>query len=119
MDDQHGILMDTLNELRRMIVRGTDRREICLQLERLIDFSQMHFQSEEQLLEIHSFPGADEHRNSHHALLSRLYSALEHINREEPIHFSSVLEFLPAWYQEHVVQIDQPYGHWLNEQGVY
>ena len=119
MDDQHGILMDTLNELRRMIVRGSDRRDISLQLERLIEFTQMHFQSEEQLLEQHRFPGAAEHRDSHHALLSRLYSALEHVNREEPIHFSSVLEFLPAWYQEHVEQIDQPYGHWLNEHGVY
>jgi len=119
MDDQHGILMDTLNELRRMIVRGSSRREISSQLERLIDFTQMHFQSEEQLLEQHSFPGTSEHRESHHALLARLYSALEHVNREEPIRFSTLLEFLPAWYQEHVEQVDQPYGQWLNEQGVY
>ena len=119
MDDQHGVLMDTLNELRRMIVRGSDRREISVQLERLIEFTQMHFHSEEQLLEQHRFPGTGEHRDAHRALLSRLYSALEHVNREEPVHFSAVLEFLPAWYQEHVEQVDQPYGQWLNEHGVY
>ncbi len=119
MDDQHGILMDTLNELRRMLVRGSDRREISLQLERLIEFTQMHFHSEEQLLEQQGYPGTDEHRTAHHALLARLYTALEHVNREEPIHFSSLLEFLPAWYHEHVEEIDQPYGQWLNDRGVY
>jgi hemerythrin len=119
MDDQHGILMDTLNELRRMLVKGAERRNICLQLERLIDFTQMHFHSEEQLLRQHGFPRTDEHRNAHNALLARLYKALENLNREETIHFSSVLQFLPAWYQEHVEQLDQPYGVWLNEHGVF
>ena len=119
MDDQHGVLMDTLNELRRMIVRGSNRREISLQLERLIDFTQMHFQCVVFLFVLFFFPGTSDHRDSHHALLSRLYSALEHVNREEPVHFSTVLEFLPAWYQEHVEKVDQPYGHWLNEHGVY
>lgn len=119
MDDQHGILMDTLNELRRMLVTGADRRQICLQLERLIDFTQMHFQSEEQLLRQQGFPGTEEHHSAHQSLLARLYSALEHLNREETIHFSTVLEFLPAWYQEHVEQLDQPYGTWLNDHGVF
>lgn len=119
MDDQHGILMDTLNELRRMLVSGSDRRDICIQLERLIEFTLMHFQSEEQLLRQRGFPGLDEHRTSHHGLLARLYAALEQVNREEPIHFSSVLEFLPSWYLEHVEQLDQPYGVWLNERGVF
>jgi hemerythrin len=119
MDDQHGILMDTLNELRRMLVRGTNRRDISLQIERLIEFTQMHFLSEEQLLQQQAFPGLDEHRTAHRALLSRLYTALEQVNREEPVHFSSLLEFLPAWYHEHVEEVDQPYGQWLNERGVY
>ena|SRR5215831_17839063 len=119
MDDQHGILMDTLNELRFMLVRGADRREISLQLERLIEFTHMHFQSEEQLLRQQGFPGANEHRTAHQMLLSRLYAALEQVNREETVHFSSVLEFLPAWYLDHVEQLDQPYGKWLNEHGVF
>ena len=119
MDDQHGILMDTLNELRFMLVRGANRRDICLQLERLIEFTQMHFQSEEQLLQQQRFPGANEHRREHQALLARLYRALEQLNREETVHYSTLLEFLPAWYLDHVEQLDQPYGKWLNEHGVF
>src|SRR5579862_1151044 len=61
MDDQHGILMDTLNDLRTLLLRGSSRSAISLQLERLIEFTQMHFQSEEQLLVQQGFPGAEEH----------------------------------------------------------
>lgn len=119
MDDQHGILMDTLNELRLMLVRGANHRDVCMQLERLIDFTQMHFQSEEQLLLQHGFPGAEDHTQAHHQLLRRLYAALEHVNHDESVHLGSVLEFLPAWYLDHVEKLDQPYGTWLNERGVY
>lgn len=119
MDDQHGILMDTLNELRLTLTRGADRRDICQQLERLIEFTQMHFQCEEKLLEQEGFPGLNEHRAAHQRLLAQLYRALEQTNHEEEDRFRSVLEFLPAWYQDHVQQLDQPYGAWLNERGVF
>ena len=119
MDDQHGILMDTLNELRLMLLRGTARRDVCLQLERLIELSQMHFQSEEQLLLQQGFPGTDDHVRAHRHLMTRLYSALEQINRDEEVPLNSLLDFLPAWYLEHVEQVDQPYGAWLNEHGVF
>ena len=51
MDDQHGILMDTMNELRLAAVRGSGREQVSEVLDRLIEFTRMHFWSEEQLLE--------------------------------------------------------------------
>lgn len=119
MDDQHGILMDTLNELRLMLLRGAAHRDICLQLERLIEFTQMHFHSEEQLLLQEGFPAASEHRTAHQHLLSRLYRALDQANREEVASLNTLLEFLPSWYTEHVERLDQPYGVWLNDRGVF
>ena len=119
IDDQHGILMDTLNELRVMLLRGTNRRDVILQLERLIDFTQMHFQSEEQLLLQQGFPGINGHRTEHQHLLAKLYAALEQINHDEAAHFPSLLGFLPSWYLDHVEKLDQPCGAWLNAHGVY
>jgi hemerythrin len=119
MDDQHGILMDTLNGLRISLIQGADRRAICVQLERLIEFTQMHFQCEELLLQQQGFPGVKEHETAHKQLLAKLYAALEQLNHNDFVQFSSLLEFLPAWYLEHIEQLDRPYGLWLNERGVY
>jgi hemerythrin-like metal-binding protein len=119
MDDQHGILMDTLNELRIMLLHGGTRQGISLQLERLIDLTHMHFQSEEQLLQRENFPGFEDHRTAHMQLLGRLCSALEQVNHDKALHFPSLLAFLPAWYRDHLEQLDRPYGVWLNDRGVY
>ena len=119
MDDQHGILMETLNDLRLMLFNGTDRRRISLQLERLIEFTQMHFQSEEELLKKQAFPDTESHSIAHQQLISRLYAALEQVNRVEPVALNSIFEFLPSWYLDHVEKLDRPYGTWLNDHGVF
>lgn len=119
MDYQHGILMDTLNDLRSMLLHGADRGGLRLQLERLIELTKMHFRSEEQLLQQQGFPGTEEHRKAHHNLLTRLYSAIDRVNRDEDVRLNSLLDFLPSWYIEHVEQLDQPYGAWLNDHGVF
>jgi hemerythrin len=62
MDDQHGILMDTMNELRLAAVRGSSWEQVSELLNRLIQFTRMHFGGEEQLMEQHVFPGLAEHR---------------------------------------------------------
>ena len=118
IDDQHGILMDTLNELRIMLLRGADRRGISVHLERLIDFTQMHFQSEECLLLQQGFPALPEHRSAHQLLLAKLHAALERINHDEALHITTLLGFLPSWYLDHVEKLDQPCGVWLNEHGI-
>ena len=74
MDDQHGILMDTLNELRLAAVRGSGREQVSEVLDRLIEFTRMHFWSEEQLLEQYGFPSLAEHRRSTSACWRRFSS---------------------------------------------
>ena len=39
MDDQHGILMDTTNELRLAVVHGAGREQISELLDRMIEFT--------------------------------------------------------------------------------
>lgn len=119
MDDQHGIIMDTMNELREMIVQGRERRVIGEQLDRLVDFTQKHFESEEQLLEKQGFPGLQNHRAAHWRLLSQIQAAAERAKHSEGVEIQSLFHFLRAWYMEHIEGLDRQYGPWLNERGVY
>jgi hemerythrin len=43
MDEQHGILLDTLNMLRRQLAQGQRAARISDQLVRLVEFTEMHF----------------------------------------------------------------------------
>ena len=119
MDAQHGILMDAMNELRHAVVRGADRARITSLLNEVIEFSRMHFASEEQLLQRFGFPGFEEHREEHSRLISHLLQSAGSFERGEPVAMRSLLKFLRNWFLDHLVEYDRRYGPWMNEHGVY
>lgn len=118
LDDQHGILMDTMNELRQAMVRGSARGPMNALLDRLIAFTSSHFSSEERLMEQSSFPSFAEHRAEHLRLIGLLRETARRFQRGEagPIH--SLLCQLRHGYLDHIEGQDQQYGPWLNERGV-
>jgi hemerythrin len=118
MDDQHGILMDTMNELRLAMSHGSSREQMNELLNRLIEFMRMHFWSEEQLLEQTGFPGLAEHRLEHEKLLAQVRESAHRALHNENVGMRPLLAFLRDWYLEHIEGLDQEYGAWLNERGI-
>jgi hemerythrin len=115
MDDQHAVLMDTLNDLRLALVQGSSREQVSEGLNRLIDFTRLHFSSEERLLEQSGYPDLVEHRRAHQRLLSQIEDAARSTQVNNELHARSLLVFLRDWYMGHVENLDSLYGTWLNE----
>jgi hemerythrin len=118
MDDQHGILMDTLNELRMAGVEGRGREQMSGILDRLIAYTRTHFEGEEQLMERAGFPGLDTHRGDHHRILAELVHAGHLLQYGEKLEFHPLFCRLRDSYIEHIEGPDRAYGPWLNERGV-
>ncbi len=87
-------------------------------MNRLIEFTRMHFASEEQLLDNHRFPGAAEHREAHRKLLNQIEDTALRTQHHDDLHMKSMLLFLRDWYMYHIEELDGPYGAWLNAQGI-
>jgi hemerythrin-like metal-binding protein len=117
MDDQHGILMDTMNELRQAAVRGLGREQVSEILDRLIEFTRMHFWSEEQLMEQYSFSGLAEHRVEHQRILAQTLQSAHRVQYGEKMQMRPLLCFLRESYSEHIEGMDLQYGPWLNARG--
>jgi len=118
MDDQHGILMDTMNDLRLALVAGCGREKVSELLDRLIEFTRMHFWSEEQLMEHAGFPGLEEHRAEHHRMLAEMLHAAHRIQYGEAAQTRELLCCLRDQYAGHIEELDGKYGVLLNEQGI-
>lgn len=118
MDQQHGVLMDTLNDLRQAAAQGAARERVVRERQRLVEFTRQHFLSEERLLEHAGFPALDEHREAHRRLLAEIKSALEHAARGNGDHLLAATAAVHACFAEHIAQLDQNYGEWLNERGI-
>ncbi len=119
MDDQHGILMDTLNELRTQFAQGTDRRKMYEHLSRLVEFTGLHFDCEERLLERHGFPGLQQHRADHRQMLQSIRDAVARAEHGETDDMQRALGHLKRCFSAHVEGPDKHYGDWLNARGIY
>ena len=119
LDDQHGILMDTINDLRLALVRGCGRDQVSELLKQLIEFTRMHFASEEQLMEQSGFPGLAAHRVEHQRMLEQLLASAQHVQHGADVQMRQLLCNLRDGYIEHIGGPDQEYGPWLNERGVH
>jgi hemerythrin len=118
MDQQHAILMDTLNDIRLALVHGQGREQVSDALNRLIEFTRMHFASEEQLLKSEGFPGVFEHRDVHRKLLGQIEEAALRIQHSDDARTKSMLLLLRDWYMTHIEGLDSQYGVWLNARGI-
>ncbi len=119
MDDQHSILLDTLNELRLALVRGRGREQIVESFDRLVEFTRMHFGSEEQLLEQAKYPQLEEHRAAHHKLLAEILQRGRGMQFGEGAQTHHLLGFLRDSYLDHMGSLDRLYGEYLNDLGIY
>jgi|ERR1700733_9991560 len=119
MDDQRGILMDTLNELRQQLNRGNGSTKLSPQLVRLVEFAEMHFGCEESLLRRYGFPNIEEHSAAHQELLDQMRHAVDRAERGADAEFHRSLSFLRGQYIAHVEKLDRKYAEWLNARGVY
>lgn len=118
MDDQHSILMDTLNELRLAVVRGRGREHVSEIFDRLIEFTRMHFWSEEQLLERSRYPLLEEHRAAHQRLMAEMIQRARSLQYGESNQTGSLLNHIRTSYLDHMEVVDRLYGPYLNDLGI-
>lgn len=119
MDDQHGILMETVNELRVQLLHGAAREKVSAQLERLIEFTGMHFNCEESLLERHGYPDLTAHCAEHQQLMNKIRQSLDRVQHGHDGDLQPLINSLHYWYLDHVENQDRNYGEWLNAKGIY
>ena len=114
IDEQHKVLIGILNELSEAIdaIRGTEVRTQII--DRLIEYTRIHFIVEESLMRILEYPKYEEHKHQHEQLLSQIGEFLAKINNENMSTYE-LLFFLRSWLLNHILKSDKAYEkHFLN-----
>jgi hemerythrin len=119
MEDQHGMLVDSLNAIGQQLTGGRAVARLKDQIARLVEFSDLHFGCEESLLQRYGYPRLEEHRRAHRTLMSQFKAAVHRAERGEDVELERVLASVRGQYLEHVEQLDRAYSHWLSARGVY
>jgi hemerythrin-like metal-binding protein len=118
IDDQHGILLDALNELRMALLTGTECRLVRSMLSRVAELMRLHMESEDKLLTLHGFPGLAAHRAEQQRLLGRLAQLDIRYEQWQSGSAYELVEYLRKWFTAHTGSSGRTYGPWLQEHGV-
>jgi hemerythrin len=119
MDEQHHVLFEILNDLHGAMMKGDAQRMTASLLKSLVEYTRTHFTAEEGLMVRTSYPGIEEHRVQHRALMKQVESYADRFERGEITLNLHLLNFLRDWLTNHIQRMDHEYGPWMNEHGMH
>ncbi|MCQ8127287.1 bacteriohemerythrin [Methylomonas rivi] len=109
VDKQHQKLVDILNQLDEAVALGYKYKKILQLVDELIDYTQYHFQEEEQLMQQSGYDAAQykKHKLEHDEFIEKVTQERT-MAIDNPDTVSSVLlEFLVAWLMDHILYSDK------------
>jgi hemerythrin len=117
-DDQHTVLIETLNELHAAMMKGQARAVVGSLLHTLVNYTREHFAAEEAMMESTKYPALATHRNRHRELTKQVEEYVARYEKNDLTLSLHLLQFLSDWLSTHIQGEDHAYGPWMNEHGV-
>ena len=115
-DDEHQKIFSMVNDLHAIV--GGDRSAVGQKLDSLIGFVANHFQTEEELMKSHGYPGYDAHKEEHDALVATCVDLQNKFKAGQTEVTEETTTLLKDWLYRHIPKIDKSYGPFLNDKGV-
>ncbi len=119
VDDQHKGLFNILNRLHSSVVEGKEQSELFAIVDELIEYTVVHFQTEEELFQEYGYPRYEEHKAVHDDLTATAVDLQMKLRDGSATLSFELLDFLHDWLMEHTLGLDHDMGPFLNAKGVY
>jgi len=109
IDSQHGVLVETLNELHDAMVRGQAKSLNESLLHSLLAYTRDHFSSEEAMMAAANYPGLVEHRVRHCDVTKKIERYVVRFEHDEVGQSLHLVNFLRDWLTNHIQNEDRDY----------
>lgn len=118
IDAQHQILVDLLNQVHEAIqqrqgVETTDRI-----IQRLYEYTRVHFAVEESLMRILHYPEYERHKKEHDKLIIQLNELRIKLDAGKASISFELAHFLKTWLTKHIMETDRHYTPYFLSQGI-
>lgn len=114
IDGQHRQLVGLINELSDAMMVKQGYKKAPEILERLLDYIQIHFSAEENLMYQMNYPELEKHREAHLDLTEKVLELSKSYDKEGALDPCELLEFMCAWLKEHMTVDDKQFGKFAN-----
>ncbi|KOR32602.1 hemerythrin [Achromatium sp. WMS3] len=118
IDEQHKVLVKLINDLNDAMQERRSNEIVKEILNKLAEYTRIHFAVEESLMRILGYPGYEAHKAQHQELI---YSVLDLAQKVEGgksgISFE-LMHFLKSWLTKHIMESDKDYSDHFLKAGI-
>ena len=111
--------MQLLDSLSQAVAKGGDFAPTRHILEQFIEFSDMHFLSEQLIMRLNAYPAHEAHLEEHTRLMKKVRDIRESIVHGESASSLQLLLELRDWLLHHIATDDAAFGEFLNKKEEY
>jgi hemerythrin len=118
IDGQHQNLFRIAAELYGSMSAGKGKASLARILDRLVQYTAVHFAYEERLMRLHDYPELAAHAAEHQALTRQVLTFQTDFQSGRAAMTVQVLHFLRDWLEKHIAGSDQKYAPYLKSKEV-
>jgi len=121
IDKQHERIVKLINEMFEVVRDKETNISLSYQIDKLIEYTQKHFNYEENLLEKAGYEFIDRHKKAHKGLVQEVMDLKELIEKNTDGMSSDFYSFLRSWLINHILKEDMQYKDCMsaaNEKGL-
>jgi len=122
IDAQHKKMIEHVNILHDAVQAceaQEDEKEVIAALVALIDFTRIHFSTEEEYMHTHGFPDQSFHHREHQALVNQLEAIVEVVSKGIKPNFCKDYDLSNDWVICHILGADKELGRFLNDKDIF
>ena len=119
IDMQHQKLLELVNNLHFSVEDRIDKNALKNLLVELVEFTRLHFSTEEQLMKKYDYPKFESHHKEHRILLKHMNDLVAVVSRGKYPTFYSDYDVSTDWALVHISEFDKGLGAFLNSKDVY
>lgn len=109
IDEQHKLLIETINELVNEVASNPSKEGLLSIIDSLINYKKIHFATEERYFEEFNYEGSRDHIAEHEAFGEKI-RLIQEKNADDVIALTyDLIDFLEDWFVEHMLIVDQGY----------
>ena len=109
VDAQHQNLFAIGRELYAAMSTGQGKSVLARTLDRLVQYTTMHFAHEERLMQLHKYPDFAKHKAEHDALVKQVVDFRTEFNGGRATLAVPLLQFIKDWLGKHIQGTDFAY----------
>jgi hemerythrin len=117
VDRQHRMLIGYINDLSDAVEKGDGGSGLQKTLERLRNYTKVHFAYEEAMFKVYKYEEADDHGHAHRAFVRMIEDCEQRHAKGEQNVGVELLNHLKNWLSEHILVEDRSYATVLIERG--